>query len=119
MPRRARVHCAAGLVMLSLLHRSRQRHKMLPAPLIPLEKNSTHSIRELSSAEIEPSEIVICKRPDGSDWLLGQGNFGKVGLRRIPLQGRQVLTQCLVCVVCIRRCSRASAGVQQRWLSSS
>ena len=28
--------------------------------------------------EIHPSEIAICKRPDGSDWCLGEGNFGKV-----------------------------------------
>lgn len=28
--------------------------------------------------QIDPNEIEICKHPDGSDWLLGQGNFGKV-----------------------------------------
>lgn len=27
---------------------------------------------------IHPNEIVICKRPDGSDWCLGTGLFGKV-----------------------------------------
>jgi hypothetical protein len=26
------------------------------------------------------AEIEIAKRPDGSDWLLGSGGFGKVGL---------------------------------------
>ena len=26
---------------------------------------------------IAESEIEICKRPDGTDWLLGQGGFGK------------------------------------------
>ncbi|CAL8468908.1 g8449 [Coccomyxa elongata] len=31
-----------------------------------------------SSWEIKPSEIVICKRPDGTDWEIGSGGFGKV-----------------------------------------
>jgi hypothetical protein len=31
-----------------------------------------------SSWEIKPSEIVICKHPDGSDWEIGSGGFGKV-----------------------------------------
>jgi hypothetical protein len=32
--------------------------------------------------EIHPSEIRICRRPDGSDWCLGEGNFGKVRQQR-------------------------------------
>ncbi len=28
--------------------------------------------------EIDPAEITICKRPDGSDWCLGGGQHGKV-----------------------------------------
>lgn len=28
--------------------------------------------------QINPDEIVICKRPDGNPWLLGEGSFGKV-----------------------------------------
>ena len=27
---------------------------------------------------IHPSEITICKRPDGTPWLLGTGAFGQV-----------------------------------------
>ena len=41
----------------------------------------THSMRTASSwmdGELNPDEIQICKRPDGTDWLLGQGKFGKV-----------------------------------------
>ena len=35
---------------------------------------------------IDPGEISICKREDGSDWLLGAGSFGKVmaGVASIP-----------------------------------
>lgn len=28
--------------------------------------------------DLDPAEITICKRPDGSDWVLGIGNFGQV-----------------------------------------
>lgn len=27
---------------------------------------------------LSPDEIEICKRPDGSPWLLGEGNFASV-----------------------------------------
>ena len=27
---------------------------------------------------IKPEELQICKRPDGSEWLLGTGSFGQV-----------------------------------------
>jgi len=30
---------------------------------------------------IDPDEITICKRPDGSDHVLGTGSSGKVGLQ--------------------------------------
>ena len=28
--------------------------------------------------EINPKDLEICKRPDGSDWLLGEGAHGSV-----------------------------------------
>lgn len=28
--------------------------------------------------DLDPAEITICKRPDGSDWVLGVGSFGQV-----------------------------------------
>ena len=31
-----------------------------------------------SSWEIKPEDITIAKHPDGSDWELGSGGFGKV-----------------------------------------
>jgi len=38
-----------------------------------LEKHS-----HLKGWEIAKSAITICKREDGSDWLLGHGGFGEV-----------------------------------------
>lgn len=32
-----------------------------------------------SDWEIRADEIVICKRPDGKDWCLGEGSAGTVG----------------------------------------
>ena len=37
---------------------------------------------------IDPGEISICKRADGSDWLLGAGSFGKVMLGSLAPGGR-------------------------------
>ena len=34
----------------------------------------------LGDWEIKPEDIEICKRPDGSDWRLGEGAFGTVSL---------------------------------------
>lgn len=28
--------------------------------------------------DLDPAEITICKRSDGSDWVLGVGSFGQV-----------------------------------------
>ena len=28
--------------------------------------------------DLDPAEITVCKRPDGSDWVLGVGSFGQV-----------------------------------------
>ena len=67
---------------------------MLPVPLKPSHSGFMSSVAELSSAEIDPSEIVICKRPDGSDWLLGQGSFGQVGLCHTALGSGRLLSRC-------------------------
>jgi hypothetical protein len=37
-----------------------------------------------SSWEINPEEIVIAKHPDGRDWEIGHGGFGKVLLAAAP-----------------------------------
>lgn len=31
-----------------------------------------------SASVIAPQDLTICKKPDGSDFLLGQGTFGAV-----------------------------------------
>lgn len=69
-----------------------------PGPLAPVSSSSTEHSRQLSSIpfvgipshlmqpgaalvhawDLDPSEIAVCKRPDGSDWLLGTGSFGQV-----------------------------------------
>lgn len=33
----------------------------------------------LASKAISGAQVSICRRPDGSEWLLGQGSYGKVG----------------------------------------
>jgi hypothetical protein len=33
---------------------------------------------EIQSWWVDASEIEFCRRPDGSDWLLGEGSYGKV-----------------------------------------
>ena len=43
-----------------------------------------------------PAEVEIAKRPDGSDWLLGSGGFGKVG----AACRRSACLHCLLLLVC-------------------
>ncbi|PRW39362.1 serine threonine- kinase [Chlorella sorokiniana] len=45
--------------------------------LVPIEE-SLPRLDPFSDWQITPEEIEICKRPDGSDWELGTGGFGKV-----------------------------------------
>lgn len=40
---------------------------------------------EIQSWFVDPSEIEFCRRPDGSDWLLGEGSYGKVIVRLTSL----------------------------------
>ena len=44
-------------------------------------------VHMISSGRVEATEIQICRRPDGSDWLLGVGGYGKVGCQPGPLWG--------------------------------
>lgn len=41
--------------------------------------DSSSSSTHYEQGQIRPEEIVVCKRPDGREWLLGKGSFGKVG----------------------------------------
>ena len=73
--RALKVLCA----VLAYLIRKRRRASSLQGHIDNEEtysryKSSVHG----ASGVIDPSQIEICKRPDGSDWLLGQGHFGQV-----------------------------------------
>lgn len=39
---------------------------------------------EIQSWFVDASEIEFCRRPDGSDWLLGEGSYGKVRGSGLP-----------------------------------
>ena len=66
---------------------------------------------------IDPGDITICKREDGSDWLLGAGSFGKVTTRHcrvshhmpllLPAAGLQTGHE-ILCSWTIGRLSRSS-----------
>ena len=43
--------------------------------------------------QLREDDLAICLRPDGSDWLLGKGSFGTVGLMLISLQQTHHLVQ--------------------------
>ena len=45
-------------------------YKVLTPPLWWMQSTITRVVR--------PTDIEICKRPDGSDWQLGYGTFGEV-----------------------------------------
>ena len=84
------IYCtqAAGLLLVLFLRR-RERQARPPEDLTKEQISDTISSAASSAKcewpieeQIDPSEIEFCKRPDGSDWLLGSGNFGRV--RDIP-----------------------------------
>ena len=38
---------------------------------------------------VDPEEVEICMREDGSEWLLGKGNYGQVrACRRFAAEAR-------------------------------
>lgn len=65
----------AGLVMLALVVLKRRAHT----------EKELRIRDEIDGAygQMDPNDIEICKRADGSEWLLGSGSFAKVykGLR--------------------------------------
>ena len=68
---------------------------------------TTEQLHPLSDAwNIDPSELAVCQLPDGRDWLLGAGSFGKLfGLSRMQVlhldsnhmtESKQSINACLV-----------------------
>ena len=68
----------------------------------------------------------VCKRPDGSDWLLGSGSFGRVvkglvngeevrvakAVQQLPINARRWLTALLsVLMVCMVTCTRCATSM--------
>jgi hypothetical protein len=61
-----------------------------------LARGSRLNARTSEKWEIDPVEIVIAKRPDGSLWVLGEGGSGSVrscsgALGRLPMQWSDLL----------------------------
>lgn len=53
--------------------------------------------------DIDSAEIAVCKRLDGSDWLLGTGSFGQVGSLFCPSNSYPILACNLGMDVCSYR----------------
>ena len=51
---------------------------LLLAPYLKRQRHTGDASMLYQQGQIDPGEIKICKRPDGSEWLLGAGSFGKV-----------------------------------------
>ena len=51
---------------------------LTPTPDLTLTLTLTSQIVVSNTGEVDPKTITICKRPDGSDWCLGSGTYGKV-----------------------------------------
>ena len=70
-------------VLLMLIARKKQ-HRVPPAVKAFSESSESRSHSngsrsfKLPEGEVDPADIQICKRPDGSEWLLGEGTFGQV-----------------------------------------
>lgn len=67
----------SAALLVFLLYRQR-RASLLPVSRKDLKMNASDKGVNLSGWEVDPKEIRILTRPDGSDWELGEGNFGRV-----------------------------------------
>ena len=71
----------SGLLLLFLVRKRRGPEAYQASNATEGNPARSHRGFKMSDGLIDRSDIQICKRPDGSDWLLGQGSFGQVGLR--------------------------------------
>ena len=42
-------------------------------------RSASDTASSVDSIAISPADVEICQHPDGRAWVLGAGNFGKVG----------------------------------------
>jgi len=57
--------------------------KFMEQPLIDSSpgwspRQSARRLDDLDTSEMDLSQLRVCKRPNGDDWVLGQGTFGTV-----------------------------------------
>lgn len=78
---------------------------MCTRPVLPNTINALLYFLVLSCRagwEVGSEEIEVCKRPDGTEWLLGEGRYGKV--YKALKGGVQASTGWLVDLPGLRRC---------------
>ena len=69
-------HAVPGLVLASL--QSGNSSGSVPVNMTSVPISQWWPSDGAQPWDMDPSEIVICTRPDGSDWLLGEGSYGQV-----------------------------------------
>jgi len=72
------------LTVLALIMKKRRRRRKDEDVKFFSSLGSSLEIPDIGDGQMDPSEIVICKNVDGSDWVLGAGTFGQV-CERVPI----------------------------------
>ena len=92
-------------------------HQQAPSSADLAEQAEEEPARLVHAAIIDPDQIQICKRPNGHDWVLGAGSFGKVNCVHICL-----IPNWAICF-CVARCcvkfSRKTATLKDCYSYSS
>jgi hypothetical protein len=67
---------------------------MVCVPAVPAGLTLRRVLGSIDVRLIDPGDIAICKRDDGSDWLLGAGSFGKVMRCAVSCRAWPAYVQC-------------------------
>ena len=69
---------------------------------IPQDPDGKVHMDLITQHGIQPLDIHICKNPDGTDWLLGVGGYGKVSVSiEMPISHGVLKDQCSsYCTLC-------------------